>query len=370
MQLPINFISTLTQDNHGAVFTKPWVVELIVDLAGYTCDRDLATMHAVEPAIGDGAFVVEMARRLIISARNHKRPIMDCRSSIAGFDLDPASVELSRQAVLNALIELGVPINEATELAREWIHQGNYLFEAPGLPQANFVIGNPPYIRLEDIGDEIVGAYRSMYQTMKGRADIYVAFYEAALRQLRPDGVCAYICADRWMLNQYGTALRSYVTKSFGVETVIEMHTANAFESDVSAYPAVTIIRRAVQGSVVVARADENAEQAGVEHLIAVLETTRAEHSNGHEKNGIEATRVDSWFTGDSPWPCTSPERLHTLRYLEEHLSHWNRQSQRPKSALGSQLVTMASLSPKTQIWSNLRDCFPSPWFMTQHRES
>lgn len=40
---------------------------------------------------------------------------------------------------------------------------------------------------------------------MKGRADIYVAFFEAAMWQLRPGGICAFICADRWMLNQYGS---------------------------------------------------------------------------------------------------------------------------------------------------------------------
>jgi hypothetical protein len=44
---------------------------------------------------------------------------------------------------------------------------------------------------------------------MRGRADIYVAFYQAALLQLKPRGVCAYICADRWMLNDYGKGAHS-----------------------------------------------------------------------------------------------------------------------------------------------------------------
>jgi len=35
---------------HGEVFTRRWVVELILDLAGFTADRDLATMIAVEPS--------------------------------------------------------------------------------------------------------------------------------------------------------------------------------------------------------------------------------------------------------------------------------------------------------------------------------
>ena len=30
--------------------------------------------------------------------------------------------------------------------------------------------------------------------------------FEAALRQLKVGGGCAFICADRWMSNQYGCA--------------------------------------------------------------------------------------------------------------------------------------------------------------------
>ena len=106
---------------------------------------------------------------------------------------------------------------------------------------ADIVIGNQPYIRLEDIPDELVSRYRSRYPTMTGRADLYIAFFEASLRLLSPGGVCSFICADRWMLNQYGTQLRRLITSRFADETVIELHNANAFESEVSAYPAITV---------------------------------------------------------------------------------------------------------------------------------
>lgn len=77
---------------------------------------------------------------------------------------------------------------------------------------------------------------------MRGWADIYVAFYQAALLQLKPGGVCAYICADRWMLNDYGSALREFITtEGYNVRHVIEAHDVPAFETEVSAYPAVTI---------------------------------------------------------------------------------------------------------------------------------
>ena len=41
----------------GVVYTKRWVVELLLDLAGYRAENNLVDALAVEPAAGDGAFL-------------------------------------------------------------------------------------------------------------------------------------------------------------------------------------------------------------------------------------------------------------------------------------------------------------------------
>ena len=64
-------------DEHGEVFTRRWVVELILDLAGFTADRDLGGLVAVEPSCGAGAFLVPMTERLIESCSRHGRPLSD-----------------------------------------------------------------------------------------------------------------------------------------------------------------------------------------------------------------------------------------------------------------------------------------------------
>src|SRR6266851_5223911 len=65
------------KEPRGVVYTKPWVVDLILDLAGYRADQDLAARYAVEPAAGQGAFLVPMARRLIASVQGHGRKLSD-----------------------------------------------------------------------------------------------------------------------------------------------------------------------------------------------------------------------------------------------------------------------------------------------------
>lgn len=320
-------------ERKGVVYTKDWVVRLILDLAGYTADRNLVDSLAVEPAAGEGAFLIQMARRLIQSCRRQNRPFEDCGSSLIAFELDEASSRAARLAVAEALHSAGVSALAAEELARKWVRTADYLFEAFQLPPADFVIGNPPYVRLEDIPDAAARLYRSSYPAMMGRADLYVAFYEAALRQLKDGGACAFICADRWMLNQYGAELRKLVTSSFAVETIVEMHRANAFHDDVSAYPAITILRNARQRNVVVAEATAEAESQDPESLARAVRLCRS--GKKVSVKGLAIASVNSWFSSSDPWPCSSPRRIELLRRIEEQFGPLESEARKTRVGIG-----------------------------------
>jgi adenine-specific DNA-methyltransferase len=300
----------------GVVYTKRWVVELLLDLAGYRSKINLVDAFAVEPAAGDGAFLGPMVERLMDSCENQGRPLSDCRDSLVAYELDDESADRGRTLVVGVLTDRGVKRPLADRLAAGWVRTGDYLFEA-AMAQADFVIGNPPYVRLEDIPEETASLYRDAYRTMRGRADLYVAFFEAALQQLKEGGVCAFICADRWMRNQYGAELRELVTSSFAVDVVIEMHNADAFDDEVDAYPAITVIRRRRQGPTVVASAGPDAERVPSSSLFAILEATARRESH-KVLGGMRTACVEKWFTGSDPWPCHSPEQLTLLRRLED----------------------------------------------------
>lgn len=316
--LPLSYPrSAIPRETKGVVYTKPWVVELLLDLAGYLPEKNLVDALAIEPAAGEGAFLVQMVERLVTSCVRQKRPLLDCSASLVAYEIDEASAEAARTAVLGVLGKLDVPVKTAMKLAEGWVRTADFLFDAFRLPEVDFVVGNPPYIRLEDIPDETESLYRDAYPTMRGRADLYVAFFEAALRQLKPNAVCTYICADRWLLNQYGAELRRFVTNGFSVEAIVEMHNANAFEDDVSAYPAITSIRRAPQGRAVVASANPEVEESSGKELAAAL-LAAIHGKKAPRPRGLTMAVVESWFSGSDPWPCSSPARLALLRRLEE----------------------------------------------------
>jgi adenine-specific DNA-methyltransferase len=303
----------------GVVYTKPWVVELLLDLAGYTSSANLVDAVAVEPAAGDGAFLGLMIERLADSCERLGRPISDCRGSLIAYELDEASAGRAQALAVEVLTGRGVRPSIAESLAHAWVRTGDYLFDSMSV-EADFVIGNPPYVRLEEIPEETALLYRDAYRTMYGRADLYVAFFEAALRQLKEGGTCAYICADRWMRNQYGAELRELITSAFAVDVVLEMHTANAFQDEVDAYPAITVIRRQMQGAAIVASAGPEVENTPSGEL-AVSLLGSANGKRAALPVGLRAARVATWFKGSDPWPCHSPEQLALLRRMEEDFS-------------------------------------------------
>jgi hypothetical protein len=310
----ISFETTLSTARHeaGVVYTKPWMVELVLDLAGYVPDRRLAELVALEPSAGDGAFLSAMVRRLVESCERHGIPLSNSGRAIQAFEIDPEAAERAVTVVCETLKQLRVPAATAAKLARQWVKIGDFLEASLCFPIADFVIGNPPYIRLEEIPEKKAAMYRNGFSAMRGRADIYVAFYQAALLQLKPRGVCAYICADRWMLNDYGSALREFITtEGYNIRHIIEAHDVQAFESEVSAYPAVTIIAREEQGPVIVSKALPGIETENRARLVKSLGALLG------SSPGMKSARFDDWFHGTEPWPCSSPEALKLLKHLE-----------------------------------------------------
>ncbi|MFE2755353.1 Eco57I restriction-modification methylase domain-containing protein [Actinosynnema sp. NPDC059335] len=300
---------------HGEVFTRRWVVETMLDLVGYTSDRDLAETVIVEPACGGGAFLGPIAERLGASCRAHGRSLLDAVHAVEAFDLLDRNVQLSRELVTQQLLADGWEPAHVEKVVHAWIGQGDYLLHGYRSESADFVVGNPPYIRLEDVPDARMSAYRSACPTMGGRADIYVGFYEVGLRSLKPQGRLAFICADRWMRNQYGRGLREMVTSRYSVEFVLTMHDVDVFDEHVSAYPAITVIRNAPQGSAIAA---DTAPTFGPEQAAELFSWVAGSTEPLVNKATYHAARLPHWFPGDDSWPAASPARLAVLEDLSD----------------------------------------------------
>ena len=84
----------------------------------------------------------------------------------------------------------------------------------------NAVIGNPPYVRQETLGNDKV-YFQKAYQVFAGTADLYAYFIEKGISLLAPGGKFSYIVANKWMRANYGKALRAWL-KEKCIEEIID----------------------------------------------------------------------------------------------------------------------------------------------------
>jgi adenine-specific DNA-methyltransferase len=294
---------------HGVVLTKPHVVSLILDLAGYTSDHDLASLTLLEPSCGEGAFLIQAIERLIASAKLHGHAALSLVTAIRAYDIDPNHVTACRKAGSEVLTLAGIPPGDARLLVDSWITQADFLLES--IPVSfDFVVGNPPYIRIEHLSGILQAEYRARYVSLFDRADLYVAFIERGLGLLTPRGVLSFVCADRWTLNKYGGPLRQLITERFAVRWYVDLHQASPFESEVIAYPAIFAIGRERSAATTVATfTDASVEEC--DRLATAAATP------GRKVRGLKVSRYKTWFSGEEPWVLSSPAHLEVLRDLE-----------------------------------------------------
>lgn len=296
----------------GAIFTRSEVVDFILDLAGYTEDQPLHEKRLLEPSFGGGDFLLPIIQRLLSAwraARPNGTEVDDLGDAIRAVELHHDTFRSTYAAVVALLKREGLSANAATALADRWLSQGDFLL-APLEGQFDFVVGNPPYVRPELIPAPLLAEYRSRYQTMYDRADIYIPFIERSLTALSAGGNLGFICADRWMKNRYGGPLRSLVAERFHLKVYVDMVDTPAFHSDVIAYPAITIISREGGGATRIAHRP-SIDRATLTTLAGLLSAPTLPKDAGPVR---ELARVTN---GAEPWLLESSDQMALIRRLE-----------------------------------------------------
>ena len=286
----------------GQVFTRPEVVRFTLDEAGYIVGGPtaLADGTVIEPGAGEGAFVCEIVRRLLEDTRARGRDLNSVEDAIVAFEIDGTLIPELVANVRSTLVAEKVSHRKASRLAMRWVRREDFLLAEIDVA-ARWVVGNPPYVRAREIPLDVRAAYQERWRTVSGRADLYVAFIEAGVSLLAPDGRLSYVCPDNWMRNDYGRGLRDRIAESFNLVTVTNLSAGNAFESEAGVYPSVFTIGRGAQGPIDVG---SFSVESGPK---AELLTVRAED-------------VSFWQQRSPYWPRWSSSLVATLPQIWENL--------------------------------------------------
>ena len=96
----------------------------------------------------------------------------------------------------------------------------------------DIVIGNPPYIQLQNNGGELASLYADCgYKTYARTGDIYCLFYERGWQLLKDDGHLCYITSNKWMRAGYGEKTRNFLSHNTDPQLLIDFAGVRIFES-------------------------------------------------------------------------------------------------------------------------------------------
>lgn len=220
---------------HGTVLTKAVVVEKMLDLVAYKADTDLSSLAVIDPAVGEGAFALPLMRRLYASSKNHGFDFINALANLRFFDVDAAALKRLKERILQEFDFLSEKAVAALLRCEDFL--------TAEVEICDLIIGNPPYVRHEQIPVLKKAAYKKLFGTFVQRSDIYVAFYEKGLKLLKKEGRLSFLSSNRWLKNQYGRQLRQFITNAFCLEYLIDLEEAEVFEENVIAYPAIASIQ-------------------------------------------------------------------------------------------------------------------------------
>jgi len=227
---------------HGIVMTKKEVADLMLDLCDYKTTANLEKVRLLDPAGGDGVYIISALERLHDSAVRFGFDFRKSLTNIRTYEIKKEIAMSLKLRIEEKISEFGIFNYDASSI----VLNDDFL-RAETDSGFDIVVGNPPYIRYDNIPLVDRKYYRRKFSLFNHRADVYITFFERGLDLLSTSGRLCYICPDRWLRNQFGASLRNYISRKFSIPIVLNLDGTNPFEEDVLGYPMIILITRESQ---------------------------------------------------------------------------------------------------------------------------
>ena len=347
----------------GVYYTPQYIVDYIVEhtLGKIITERAstpeaISDLRIVDPACGSGSFLIGAYQYLLdwhlnyyTQHRSKKSPLTPdghlttaekkriLLNNISGVDIDVNAVEVTKLSLLLKCMEGETQASIAHQMSMfservlptldDNIKSGNSLIDVDfyasqldfgeekkikpfswekGFSEVfknggfDVVIGNPPYVRQELLGDQ-KKYFESHYKVYQGTADLYSYFVEKGIGLLNKKGIYGVIVANKWMRANYGEALRKYL-KQQTIHEIIDFGDLPVFQT-ATTYPCILI----VSGH----RDDHTSLQ------VTNVKTLNFESLADYVKQNAQTLRIDS--LDDKGWNLGSEAESNLLKKLKEN---------------------------------------------------
>jgi methylase of polypeptide subunit release factors len=230
-------ISPEERHRYGQHYTRSEIVDLI---NAFTIRDAAATV--LDPACGGGTFLVRayvLKRELSNGGLAH----VDLLQQIKGIDISAYASHLStiNLATRDLIDERNYPLVARSDFFR--VKRGEAIFHVPmsvhgkgkqmvplEIGEVDCVVGNPPYVRQEDIPGgsegkkELSRLIKSEFPDadFSGRSDLHCYFWPHATSFLKEGGHYGFLTSSAWLDVEYGFHLQEWLLRHFAILALFE----------------------------------------------------------------------------------------------------------------------------------------------------
>ena len=216
---------------NGAFFTPDYIIDFIVnEIKPKETDKNL------DPSCGCGAFLIGLVEYYKQNFNKSIKTIV--KENIYGSDI--LDYNIQRTKLILAIYAL--QFDEVLEETDFNLYHQDSLKAEWSLSFDN-IVGNPPYVKFQDLSDENRTYLVNNWTTVEGGTfNLYFAFFELGYKLLKPTGQLGYITPNNYFTSLAGEAMRKYFQQKKCVSRIIDFSHKKVF--DAQTYTAITFLNK------------------------------------------------------------------------------------------------------------------------------
>lgn len=217
----------------GSERTPDEIIKYMLDIIGY--DETVSYAKTiVDPACGTGTFVKQIIDRFIDGlyvnevTNTYKEKLLE-HKLIRAYDTKPSNVFVTKIVIISSLVKRNL-IREMKDVLDMAIKLPVYCrdFLCVG-DNSDYIIGNPPYIRLQNMSIEYRKFIKDNFVSATGRFDIFTCFLEKSDKLLNENGRMCLITSNKYLTANYGVGIRKYLSQTGHVRKLVDLYDTKFF---------------------------------------------------------------------------------------------------------------------------------------------
>ena len=216
---------------NGAFFTPDYIIEFIINEI-----QPNENEINLDPSCGCGAFLVGLTE--YYKNKFNKSVVKIVKENIYGSDILAYNIHRTKLILSIYALQNGEILQESDfNLYQQDSLKTNWEL------QFDNIVGNPPYVKFQDLTDENRAYLVKNWTTVEGGTfNLYFAFFELGYKLLNPTGKLGYITPNNYFTSIAGESIRKYFQQKKCITRIIDFSHKKVF--DAQTYTAITFLNK------------------------------------------------------------------------------------------------------------------------------